>query len=66
MTICIQEGMKESFKDKYGLSENVDFWLNNYGPLGPPNNTLSETFEDLSFILNRDFTIGISQFLTLK
>ena len=63
MTICMQEGMKESVKDKYGLSENIGFWLNSYGPA---NNTLSETFEDLSFILNRDFTIGISQFFTLK
>ena len=58
-TICMQEGMKESVKDDYGLSENYEFWLNSYGP---PNNTLSETFEDLSFILNRDFTIGIVQF----
>ena len=51
MTICMQEGMKESVKDKYGLSENIGFWFNSYGPA---NNTLSETFEDLSFILNRD------------
>ena len=45
------------------LSENIQFWFNSYGP---QNNSLSDTFEDLSFILNRDFTIGISQFLTLK
>ena len=63
MTICMRKGMKKSVKDKYEFSENFDFWLNSYGP---QNNTLSETFEDLSFILNRDFAVGISQFLTLK
>ena len=63
MTICVEGGMKPSVKDKYGLSENDEFWGNNYGSL---NSTLSETFEDLSFILNRDFTLEISHFWPWK
>ena len=63
MTICVEGGMKPSVKNEYGLSENDEFWGNNYGSL---NSTLSETFEDLSFILNRDFTIEISNFWPWK
>ena len=71
MTICIQDGMKKSVKDEYGLLENVEFWFNIYRNqnnskyVGPPNQTLSETFEDLSFVLNRDYVVGISLYPTL-
>ena len=57
MTICVEGGMKPSVKDEYGLSENHEFWFdsNSYGPS-----------ENLSYILSREFTIGISHWITLE
>ena len=66
MTICLHPGMKTSVKEKYGLLENHFVFgkffratdIPNY--IGPPNQTLIETLEELSFILNRDFKLWIS------
>mgnify|MGYP002042044173 FL=1 len=66
MTLCLHPGMKNSVKEKYGLVENHFVFgklfrvTDNPNYIGPPNQTLIETLEELSFILNRDFKLWIS------
>ena len=66
MTICAQEGMKISKLQKYGLQENKHLLENRFfnkdnpNYIGQPNQSLIETFDELSYILNKDFVLELS------
>ena len=66
MTICAQEGMKISKLQKYGLQENKHLLQNRFfnkdnpNYIGQPNQSLIETFDELSYILNKDFVLELS------
>ena len=66
MTICAQEGMKISKLQKYGLVENKHLLQNRFfnkenpNYIGQPNQSLTQTFDELSYILNRDFVLKVS------
>ena len=72
MIICAQDGMKISKLQKYGLQENKHLLQNEFenkgnpNYVGQPNQSLPETFHELSYILNRDFNLHLSHkiFLT--
>ena len=72
ITICMQEGMKQSVKEKYGLDQNQHILHNYFGKtdnpyyVGYPNMSLSEIFYELSYILGRDFTMKLSHSLAAQ
>ena len=66
MTICTEGGMKNSKLQKYGLKttkhllQNKFITKDNPNYIGQPNQSLTETFDELSYILNRDFILELS------
>ena len=56
ITICMDPPQKESVAKMYGLKSVIDINLKDVP--NTPNTTFLERFEAISYILNKDFSIG--------